>query len=81
MSRSSPGSTAGRRGPRSATLPNFTPLMLSQPLEEDDLAALDPGAYFAEWKWDGIRVQLVARGTASGGSIRAPATRSARPSR
>ena len=35
--------------------------MLSQPIEEDELPALDPSAYFAEWKWDGIRVQLVAR--------------------
>jgi DNA ligase-1 len=42
--------------------PTFHPLMLAQPLEESDLAALDPAAYRAEWKWDGIRVQLVARG-------------------
>jgi DNA ligase-1 len=51
------------KAPRPAIgeLPNFTPLMLSQPLEEEELAALDPAAYFAEWKWDGIRVQLVAR--------------------
>ncbi len=47
--------------PAIGDLPNFTPLMLSQPLEEDDLAALDPASYFAEWKWDGIRVQLVSR--------------------
>jgi DNA ligase 1 len=47
--------------PEIGELPNFTPLMLSTPLEEDDLAGLDPSAYFAEWKWDGIRVQLVAR--------------------
>jgi DNA ligase 1 len=51
------------RAPRPETgeLPNFTPLMLSQPLEEGELAALDPASYFAEWKWDGIRVQLVSR--------------------
>ena len=42
--------------------PNFCPLMLAQPLEDDDLAGLDPADYLAEWKWDGIRVQLVARG-------------------
>jgi DNA ligase-1 len=47
--------------PEIGGLPNFTPLMLSTPLEEDDLAGLDPAQYFAEWKWDGIRVQLVAR--------------------
>src|SRR5271170_5768 len=51
--------TAAR--PQIGEVPNFTPLMLSQPLEEEDLAALDPAAFFAEWKWDGIRVQLVAR--------------------
>ena len=34
--------------------------MLAHPLEIPDLAALDPAAYRAEWKWDGIRVQLVA---------------------
>jgi len=44
--------------------PNFTPLMLSHPLEEEDIARLDAAAYRAEWKWDGIRVQLVARGGA-----------------
>ncbi len=38
----------------------FRPLMLAQPLEAADLAALDPGAFRAEWKWDGIRAQLVA---------------------
>jgi DNA ligase-1 len=40
----------------------FTPIMLAQPLEDSDLDKLDPADYRAEWKWDGIRVQLVARG-------------------
>ena len=40
----------------------FRPLMLSHPLEEEDMAALDSADYSAEWKWDGIRVQLAARG-------------------
>lgn len=40
--------------------PVFRPPMLAHPLEAADLAALDPAAYAAEWKWDGIRVQLVA---------------------
>jgi DNA ligase-1 len=40
----------------------FHPLMLANPLEEGDLAGLDPADYRAEWKWDGIRIQLVARG-------------------
>jgi DNA ligase-1 len=47
--------------PEIGGLPNFTPLMLSTPLDEDDLAGLAPSAYLAEWKWDGIRVQLVSR--------------------
>jgi DNA ligase-1 len=48
--------------PETKGLPTFTPLMLAQPLDEPDLAGLDPAAYSAEWKWDGIRVQLVGRG-------------------
>jgi DNA ligase-1 len=50
------------RGPRPdpGDLPVFRPLMLAQPLEASEIAALDPGDYRAEWKWDGIRVQLVA---------------------
>ena len=40
----------------------FRPLMLANPLEDGDVEALDAAAYRAEWKWDGIRVQLVARG-------------------
>ncbi len=48
--------------PQSGDLPNFCPLMLAQPLEDADLPTLDPRDYLAEWKWDGIRVQLVGRG-------------------
>ncbi len=50
------------RGPRPdpAGAPIFRPLMLAHALAAADLAALDPQAYRAEWKWDGIRVQLVA---------------------
>ncbi len=47
-----------RPDPRDA--PVFRPLMLAHPLEAADLAALDPAAHRAEWKWDGIRVQLSA---------------------
>jgi DNA ligase-1 len=54
----------GRRPPPEiGNLPTFTPLMLAQPLEDADIAGLDPHDYLAEWKWDGIRVQLVARGS------------------
>jgi DNA ligase-1 len=52
------------RGPRPeiGERPAFSPLMLANPLEDADLEGLDPKDYLAEWKWDGIRVQLVARG-------------------
>ena len=53
--------------PDPAGAPVFRPPMLAHPLEAPDLAALDPLAYRAEWKWDGIRVQLVA--TADGSRI------------
>ncbi len=46
--------------PDPAQAPVFRPPMLAHPLEDSDLAALDPAALRAEWKWDGIRVQLVA---------------------
>ena len=51
------------RGPRPSleALPLFRPFMLAQPLEEDELAGLVPEDFRAEWKWDGIRVQPVAR--------------------
>jgi DNA ligase-1 len=41
----------------------FHPLMLSNPIDEEkDFSGLDPADYVAEWKWDGIRVQLVIDG-------------------
>lgn len=56
------------RGPRPdpADAPVFRPPMLAHPLEAPDLATLDAAAYRAEWKWDGIRVQLVS---ARGGKV------------
>jgi DNA ligase-1 len=42
--------------PSSDRVPLFRPFMLAHPLEAD---SLDLSAYAAEWKWDGIRVQLV----------------------
>ncbi|WP_375456887.1 cisplatin damage response ATP-dependent DNA ligase [uncultured Methylobacterium sp.] len=50
------------RGPRPETLnpAPFRPPMLSHPIEEEsDFDKLAPGDFSAEWKWDGIRVQLV----------------------
>lgn len=41
----------------------FHPLMLSTPIDEDtDFEKLDPADFNAEWKWDGIRVQIVSDG-------------------
>ena len=40
----------------------FRPVMLAQPVDEADFEKLDPKAYAAEWKWDGIRVQAVREG-------------------
>ena len=33
--------------------------MLAHPIEKKDFNNLNPTEFFAEWKWDGIRVQLV----------------------
>ena len=40
----------------------FRPPMLAHPIEDADWLSLDIGAFAAEWKWDGIRVQLAAGG-------------------
>jgi DNA ligase-1 len=40
----------------------FRPIMLAHALEEAELESVAPADFLAEWKWDGIRVQLVARG-------------------
>ena len=42
--------------PTAADVPTFRPFMLAHPLEE---TVVDLADYAAEWKWDGIRVQLV----------------------
>ncbi|UYW24509.1 cisplatin damage response ATP-dependent DNA ligase [Methylorubrum extorquens] len=45
--------------PESRNPAPFRPPMLSHPVEEfEDLDKLEPEAFSAEWKWDGIRVQL-----------------------
>ena len=48
--------------PDVSNAPVFRPLMLSHALEDTDWAALDLAEFSAEWKWDGIRVQIVATG-------------------
>ncbi len=40
----------------------FRPLMLSHPIEDAATAGITPEEFAAEWKWDGIRVQLVGDG-------------------
>jgi DNA ligase-1 len=39
----------------------FRPLMLAHPFEEADRQKVETAAFRAEWKWDGIRVQLVLK--------------------
>ena len=45
--------------PTAEDVPVFRPFMLAHPLEETRVSLDD---YLAEWKWDGIRVQLVHAG-------------------
>jgi DNA ligase-1 len=47
----------------------FRPPMLAHPLEDEDFAKLSAEEFTAEWKWDGIRVQ-VASGTGPDGARR-----------
>lgn len=49
----------GQPPPDIDNLPTFRPFMLAHPLEE---TVVDLGDYAAEWKWDGIRVQIVHAG-------------------
>ena len=50
----------GRAGqPTARDVPVFRPFMLAHPLEETRVSLDD---YAAEWKWDGIRIQLVHAG-------------------
>jgi len=43
--------------------PVFRPVMLAHPLQDNDLAKLEPEDWVAEWKWDGVRVQLAGNGS------------------
>ncbi|MGL4313560.1 MAG: cisplatin damage response ATP-dependent DNA ligase [Sphingomonas sp.] len=45
--------------PTAADIPVFRPFMLAHPLED---VRVDLADYAAEWKWDGIRVQIVRAG-------------------
>ena len=46
--------------PTAGNVPVFRPFMLASPLEEG--VTLDLAEHVAEWKWDGIRVQIVHAG-------------------
>ncbi|NTJ63609.1 cisplatin damage response ATP-dependent DNA ligase [Agrobacterium rhizogenes] len=48
-----------------ATPAIFHSVMLANPVEPGDLDGLDPKDFAAEWKWDGIRVQLSRSGETS----------------
>ena len=55
----------GGERPAAAAHAPFRPVMLSTPTDLAALNNLDPAAFVAEWKWDGIRVQAVSdQGTA-----------------
>ncbi|WP_207102663.1 cisplatin damage response ATP-dependent DNA ligase [Paracoccus shandongensis] len=53
---------AGGARPENAAKAPFRPVMLSTPVDLDQLGAFDPTDYIAEWKWDGIRVQAINDG-------------------
>jgi len=53
---------AGGERPEHAARAPFRPVMLSTPVDLDQLRAFDPADYVVEWKWDGIRVQAVSDG-------------------
>ncbi|CDF40419.1 Putative ATP dependent DNA ligase [Chondrus crispus] len=45
----------------------FSPVMLAHPIDvEKDLSRITPQTHQAEWKWDGIRVQVAANGKSGG---------------
>lgn len=50
--------------PETAGVPVFRPLMLASPVETTDWPRLAPGDFSAEWKWDGIRIQIASVGSA-----------------
>jgi DNA ligase 1 len=57
----------GAEPPRGDALPLFRPFMLAHPLDD---TVVDLADYAAEWKWDGIRVQVVRVGDADHGETR-----------
>jgi DNA ligase-1 len=58
---------SGAEPPSGEDLPLFRPFMLAHPLDE---TVVDMADYAAEWKWDGIRVQIVHAGPEGLGETR-----------
>jgi DNA ligase-1 len=54
--------TAGGPKPQSNMGGAFLSPMLANPIDRAELGALDPAHFRAEWKWDGIRVQVASSG-------------------
>ncbi|MFD0916991.1 cisplatin damage response ATP-dependent DNA ligase [Pseudahrensia aquimaris] len=52
--------TGGAPKPKHLAAAPFRPVMLANPLADTDMRKLDPQDYAAEWKWDGIRVQVTS---------------------
>ena len=48
--------------PSLSDVPIFRPLMLAHPLEEAEWDAMPLEDFAAEWKWDGIRIQVASKG-------------------
>lgn len=48
--------------PASNGAPRWRSFMLAHAVTADELAKLDPQDFLAEWKWDGIRIQIISDG-------------------
>jgi len=49
----------GAEAPTTAGRAAFLPVMLAHAITESELSELDPADFLAEWKWDGVRIQIV----------------------
>jgi DNA ligase 1 len=56
--------TAGGPKPQSNMGGAFLSPMLANPIDRAEIDTLDPAHFRAEWKWDGIRVQIASSGGA-----------------
>ena len=45
--------------PKIDLLKTFNPMMLANPISKNDFKTLISSQFIAEWKWDGIRVQII----------------------